>query len=404
MRFPRKAAVAGVVAVIAAAVAVPAAVTSSTASAPVNIGMINIEGNVLANNTQDQAAAKAAIRAVNAAGGYNGHPVHLVFCNAGADANQAAACARKMVESKVVATVGGSSVTDAVIVPILSKSGIPMIGWNPLSAEAFNTPNVYLFTGGALLGYQILIAWAAHHGLPIVNASADNPASAGLQPALKTVLTASGAKDFTSTVLVGATQADFAPLVAAAQQGNPKAALLFLGNGQSQQFIQAAESAGLGVQYYLDPPLTLEYAKSLGPAAKKVLIATTFPPITSKNPLMQQYVKEMNAEKAAGDGNAIVGRTSDITMDGWLATHILQTLTAKMPVITAASVSKALNSTKKLDLKGLIPAWTPNAPGPKGLARLSNQAQYIIGYKDPKTQYLVSPRPVTVAEAIGGKF
>ena len=56
---------------------------------------------------------RAAARAINAAGGVNGHPLVVDSCNDQGDPNLSATCARKMVSDHVVATFGDISAGNA---------------------------------------------------------------------------------------------------------------------------------------------------------------------------------------------------------------------------------------------------------------------------------------------------
>jgi hypothetical protein len=62
----------------------------------------------------------------------------------------------------------------------------------------------------------------------------------------------------------------------------------------------------------------------------------------------------------------------------------------------------ALKTAKNVNLDGVIPAWTPNAPGPKGFARAGNPDYYFGSYKNGKP-YLLTPKPVNITEVLAGK-
>lgn len=82
-----------------------------------------------------QTGLKAAASAINAAGGINGKKINVTVCNDGGDVNQAAACARQAVTGKYVAIVGGVSLYDNSVFPIIEPAGIPVIGENPLNTS-----------------------------------------------------------------------------------------------------------------------------------------------------------------------------------------------------------------------------------------------------------------------------
>jgi hypothetical protein len=226
-----------------------------------------------------------------------------------------------------------------------------------------------------------------------------------MRKALSSVAAAAGGK-FVSTVLVSPTQADFSPIVQSASSA--KAAMLFMGLAQDDQFVKAAESAGLKLTYLAVGPWTPADAAIIGPAAvNRTLYTSAFPPVTpnNSNPLVQQYLKDMAAEaksgdSAAGSPNAVAGEA----FQTWLSVHVIDMLVTQDNIAqpTSAAVMNALNTAKNINLDGVIPPWTPNAPGPAGFTRVSNTAYELVGYKNG-VAYTIAPA-ATVAQAVAGQF
>src|SRR5437764_806935 len=118
-----------VAAAVASALVVSATAAAAAAPAPVKLGLFAATGVPAGVNPQAVAGARAAVRALNAAGGLDGHPVQLVFCNHRNDPNLSLACARKMVAEHVLAMIGGYAFNDATMIPILAKAHIPLVGF-----------------------------------------------------------------------------------------------------------------------------------------------------------------------------------------------------------------------------------------------------------------------------------
>ncbi|MCU1502984.1 MAG: Lipoprotein, partial [Ilumatobacteraceae bacterium] len=74
------------------------------------------------------AAAKVYAQWINDHGGINGRPLEVVVCDDRADAAEAANCARKAVEEKVVANVGSFTVDVSRGIPILEENKIAWFG------------------------------------------------------------------------------------------------------------------------------------------------------------------------------------------------------------------------------------------------------------------------------------
>src|SRR6202008_4066499 len=115
----------------------------------------------VASSPQVQSAIEARVAAINASGGVGGRPIEVEFCNDKFDPNEASACARKAVDSGVVAVVGSLNLYAANIFPILAEAGIPWIGGagssgpieltDPISYPIHGgTPSMIMGAGAAL--------------------------------------------------------------------------------------------------------------------------------------------------------------------------------------------------------------------------------------------------------------
>ncbi len=175
-----------VAAAVTAVLAVPAALGSSGAqkAKTIQFGLIVPEKAPYFDDTQSIGAAKAALRAINARGGFNGVKGSLIFCNEKNDPNAASACARLMVQKHVAAVVGGVMLSGAVVQPILAAAHIPQVGIYPTTGQEFNGPNVYLLGGQGAFDWQIGTAYAAHQGVKFSFVGNDNAASAAAKPVL----------------------------------------------------------------------------------------------------------------------------------------------------------------------------------------------------------------------------
>ncbi|MFB9462144.1 ABC transporter substrate-binding protein [Streptomyces cinereospinus] len=94
------------------------------------------------------ALALAYARHVNASGGINGRELKVVICNDRNDSVDAARCARRAVEEKVVAVVGSYSQFTDTFFPILEGAGIPYIGGYGITNAEFTSPLSYPVNGG----------------------------------------------------------------------------------------------------------------------------------------------------------------------------------------------------------------------------------------------------------------
>ena len=114
-----------------------------------------------------KAGMQAAVSAVNAAGGVNGHPLELEVCDTKFDPNTELACMRGLISKKVSAIAGGIIAADQSGrgFQLASKVGIPYIGSYGTVPTEFKTPGVFPlncgFVGWVYGGTKNLVAQGA---------------------------------------------------------------------------------------------------------------------------------------------------------------------------------------------------------------------------------------------------
>jgi beta-galactosidase GanA len=108
-------------------------------------------------------------------------------------------------------------------------------------------------------------------------------------------------------------------------------------------------------------------------------------------------VEALNAEAAAGDKNVpSTTFTGDYQIDTYTAIMAIQKIADAAKATDAASFRQAINSATNVNLDGIIPAWTPDKPGPATLPRVSDTDYYFFRW-DNGTVKLESSDPVDVA-------
>jgi ABC-type branched-subunit amino acid transport system substrate-binding protein len=348
--------------------------------------------------------AKAAINALNKRGGLAGHQLKLSYCNDQVDPNQTVVCANEFVKDKAIAVAGGDVTNDALYVPVLEKAGVPLVGFNPYTQ--YTQKNLYLFNGGPRFGYATLAAYAAKNNIPTAMVVSGTPAGQRTAQALTDAMKQAGGA-FTSTVLVPATQPDYAPIAASALAKGAKAVLVVLGQSQQDQFINAAFSKDPSVQYFVGYEIGPRDKKAMSSVdLTKITYAAPFPPVTPDNELLTRFAKEMEAQKATGDADADEALHNFHGVGAWLAIQVLEKVVKDNNItdVNAQTISKALDASKAMDLGGVIPPWTPTAPGSKDFPRVSNATNYLIRYDQSGNGQLVTQQPITLEDALAGKF
>jgi ABC-type branched-subunit amino acid transport system substrate-binding protein len=346
------------------------------------IGDITSEGTPVENQPNAVAGVKAAILALNAAGGIGGHKVALDYCNPSSNANQAAACARQMVSDKVIAVTGDEILT-ADIDPILEAAKIPQVGFLPVSAGDFTDSNSFLFDAGPVSGSAAAIQYYAQHGgknLYLAYTDVPTLATAG---AIAKATAAATHLTYSGDLPISATATDLSPDVVNIKDSAAAGVMLLLGTDELDLLIRTAGQTGVTGKTYLTTGSDVAQSDvdSWGQLAGDVLYGQPMPPLSAASniPGMQEFLANMQAEANSGDSSAARSSIDQGTLEGWLAVRtIAKIIPAHAATVTASTVMAALDSAKNINMGGLIPPWTPTKPGPTTAPRVSNTYMWVV--------------------------
>ena len=362
----------------------------------IGISVIVPTGTSVSNFPQVVAGAKAAIRAVNAAGGVNGKMLSLDYCNEGNDVNKASQCTRNAVASSDIATIGlYSNFAQQAVLPNLGN--LPDLAPEAISPAEVScamcfpidaTPVATLGAEGPL-GAMSGITTAAM-------VSYDIPASQTAVAQLTPGFTAShvNVKD---DIAVPLTTSDWAPVAQRFKDSGAQAFIPVLPEEQTVAFLQAARQAGITPRILAtDGQIQLSDLSTLGSFANGALVVAAFPPATAaaKIPGVQQWLTELKAEQSSGDADAAASMADGNSMRAWLAVHIIAEVAKTVSgTVDRAGFTTALKAAKNIDLLGILPNWTPSAPGTvASLAHLNNAYVYFTKVENGAYE-LVNPEP-----------
>lgn len=390
-----------------------AAATTPASKSTILIGLVTPGAGSPVFDTQAVAADdEAFIRAINAQGGLGGHPLKLDYCNDKNDPNQTITCAQKMVSDHVVMLAGGNLLNGAQLATIMNKAGIPEVGLNVFTGTELNSPNMFLLTSTAP-GYVVMAGYLAHHGLSTAMLGADNATALQLYDIVSGA-SAALHKPWLSKTLVPTTVPDMSPYVQAALKDHPQVIQSFLGIPQEYQAVALVGKLAPTVKWATaGGPSSAAAAKATGeaPNINNVMAFGNLLPLQeTSNPVVSRFLSEVNSYYAAThDTYATPLQTSFVGFSGWLGLYALQQL-AKTGQLSAdnmssATVMKAFQTAKNINMGGVVPPWTPNAPGPKGEVRISNPYYYIWTYSNGGASVkLLTPHPVSAQQALAGQF
>lgn len=344
----------------------PATAAGSSKAAdgtPIKIRTIAAIGSPLTNYPDVQAAAGAAAKAINAAGGVNGRPIEWSFCNTRGEANQAMKCARDAVRDKVAAVVGRVDIFAPQSTPILEKGGIPDIGILPTGSPTDATSEIsYPLFGGNSGAYSaIAYAFAKDGRKKLITVSVDLPiAFSQIKPAQKAAKDA-GLQDLGIIKVPAQGVTDFSPYAQQVKDKGADAVLVVLGPAGSQAFVKAMDAVGakarLGTTVF---SFGESEAQAIGHLADGYFVASPFPSTNdTSNPAIKQFHEELDAAgvSKAADVRRVAG------LNAWFAMHAVAKVAESIEGdVTAESLAQALKSSGPIDLFGVM-TWDPSKLG-----------------------------------------
>jgi branched-chain amino acid transport system substrate-binding protein len=316
-----------------------------------------------------QTGLQASIAAVNAAGGVNGHPLKLDFCDTQYTVNGELACARKLVSDKVVAVINPYILADqsGAEFKILADAGIPIFGSQGLSPAELNNADVYPLSSG-------FPGWSYGAAAQILKAGAtkvsilgdQNPASQYGASLVKAALESAGK---TATVIVGDPNSDptFATAAAKATSGGVDGVVLFPGPQSFPKMVSALKAGGFtGKIGTVSAILPAAVITALGAAGDGILVDSQAAlPTDTSNPAVATFIADMSKYG---------GQPTDASLFMWSATQVFAKAIASATTFDAAGVSAAIKSVNKPIDVGTVGPWQATGiPAPlAGFTRILN--------------------------------
>jgi branched-chain amino acid transport system substrate-binding protein len=311
----------------------PGKVASGT---PVKVGLINNEGSSPQSEPSVGDAAVAAADYANAElGGIGGHPIKVYRCGENEDTASATACANEMVQDNVAVVVIGSTSMGAVMVPIITKAGIPYVSVTGSATQELTTPGTFMWSGGYEATLTGFAKYAAQHGYKKVTAFVVNvPAAiAGAQQLGEPLFKAQGVALTIEGVPSGVP--DATSQVTAGLSGNPAAALIIADEGTCTSVLKALNVVNPSLPAMgITSCLTTSATQALGSAMNGVKIfGASAPQADDAEAKLYQYVMAKYAPSANVTGYTVTGYQS---MLGLVRATAGLTGTAAPASITAA--------------------------------------------------------------------
>ena len=307
---------------------------------------------------QVQTAVEARVNAINEAGGVNGRPLEVEFCNDRFDPNEAAACARRAGEIGAVAVLAGTTPQAQAIFPVLAEAGIPWVGGSGTAgAIELQDPISYPIIGGSpamLIGVGRALVEQGGPNVAVI--TTDNAASqAGSDAVSQGIEVAGGTAQVFPAPL---DTVDFSGIVATALATQPDAVAITTPPEPAPKVVQSLRQAGyqglIGSPSSLLPPASLE---ALGADAEGVILGYRMVPTTNtENETVAQFLEEIQAQQADV-------RIDELGLNAWTAVNFLADVAGELDTVDGASIMAYLDDLPApIELGSVPPYGSGEAP------------------------------------------
>jgi ABC-type branched-subunit amino acid transport system substrate-binding protein len=360
----------------------PSTATSSAATgSPIKVMSF---GQFQATNLsypEGKSAIDAAAKAINAAGGINGHQLDVESCNDQGDPNVAAQCARKAVSDKDVAVLGSYSQNAGQVLPILQAANIPYVGATAQSVTDTTSTvsfpleglNQVVFGG---VGYGATLVGCKKAGILIENYGTTTPlAIASITAGIQL-----GGGQIVKVENTGTNLPDYSPAISAIESAGGQCVATIMPPDQIAEVFQAMrQSANPKIQMInAQDTFSTALLKQLGSTANgMILSSSTYPPTTTTVPEVPKLVAAIKQYEPGAD-------ISQFSIQGWGAMLLLQdVLKGISGTPTAATVLAGFTSLSGASTNGLYPPYTTTSNGPiAGAPRIFLTKVLILKYEN----------------------
>jgi len=335
------------------------------------------------------AGVVAAAKAINAAGGINGHPIKVIVCNDQDNSNTAAGCARAAVADGVVAVVGDNTEWGNQIIPIIGASNIASIGSLPVTPQDFGSSNSFPIQPGGVgsianCGYLLAKLGATN----IDEARVDNNAAAEIKLFANLGIAADNpALSIKSDVPVPATAPDMSTYVA--QVSGSNGLIMAMEANQAERFLKAVRASDYTGKICTSSSVLAgtNALKNFGSSINGVYVVNEFRPQVAGGAGWSAILSGFKKYAPAGT------LLDDYSVNSWVSTVTFANLAKTLSTVTAASVLTGFTNAKNVATQGMTPPFsaTPlTLPPPFGtaLSQAFNQGTVVTKFENGK-QHLV---------------
>jgi branched-chain amino acid transport system substrate-binding protein len=364
---------------------------SSGDKAPIVIGSIGTQtGTFASSNKGGQQGVEAWVKAINAKGGVDGHPVELKAKDDQNNPSVALTAIKELAADKdVVAVVGNVSAVEDAWVPVASQAGLPIVGDFPYAPISYSTKGLFPqgTTFPSVMYGQVYTATKFAKAPKIAMFYCAEQPACEKSSGLIDDLAKSMGGDMVNAQGVPATAPNYDAQCSAAKKAGAESIIMALGTSTIISIAESCASIGYKPKYvFQSTALTPAQGKVEALADSAYGVVMTFPWVSDSTPAQKEF---QEAAKSAGIGADDMGAAVSLGYTG--AALFGEAAKSAGGDVTRESLTKALYGLPpKTDLDGLAPPLTykADAPSPEQKCFFVMQLQggeWTSPYEDQET-------------------
>jgi branched-chain amino acid transport system substrate-binding protein len=368
--------IAGLLTAGIAATATSAAGTRSSASSPITIATSFPVNTTLQNFEEVGSGAKAAVDAINRAGGIKGHKINLVTCDNQNDANQSVACARQAIGANPAAIIRWASNTyGSLEAPLFQQAKIPVFDNQGNPGDLVNPIGWGINAGPAANQLATPFAFKKLGLKSAVFFTRDFPAATAGYPVFATACKNAGIKNLGIVAFPTGTT-DYSPYAFKIKNLGADAVWMNTAFAQSIGIMKAAAQIGLKPTWAINGGNVTDVGLTQLPDQGNGLLLAN--PTPSWRDAKLAGVKRFNTEMTkAGFAADDTRHRGGYAMASWLDVYAFANVAKQIKgPITSSTVLRQLSLSKPIDLFGLT-TFAPKKKGPASFPRMFGSRVYF---------------------------
>lgn len=355
---------------------------ASQGATPIKIAsVVGLTGGA-SSNPEYADAMQAAVKAINAKGGINGHPLDLTLCDNHMTTTDSANCYRKILaDEDMVAMVGGGDLYRDSYKSQLEKAEMAVIGQVPVGLFDLTNPLSFNVHGSTAVGFHGLAQdIVANGGKRVGLVTLDIPAVDVIRKAVGDAVRGAGGQ-IVSNVRVSPTAADLSAPAQQVTQENPDAVIWLTFAAQTPVSVKALRQTGYrgpaGISGISFDRAAMEDMGAGGP----LTVGLVFPPAWDTT---TKYGAQFNEDMKT---YAPDGKLTENALAGWLGIQMFAQVASTLKTVDRASVLEGLRKTSNVETGGLTPPIDFAAKSPLPYAGVYNPAYTPVHVTDGKAEW-----------------